>query len=56
MITCPICEHSMIWQSDFTCEEVFGCQCEEGIVSFHICSNCDARIQLTTNCQDEDQY
>ena len=38
-IICPYCGDTMIWQSDFNYDEVFGDE-GEGIVSYYHCSNC----------------
>jgi len=50
---CPICESQLGWIGDFTCDEVTGCECEEGIVGLWYCTgeNCDAQLQITTNCK-----
>ena len=51
-IICPYCGHSMIWQSDFNYDEVFG---GEGIVSYYYCFNCgcDAEFSLRTDNKEE---
>jgi hypothetical protein len=50
---CPICSNELTWQNDFTCEDVRGCTCEEGIVSHWICSECEAFIEVSYNCKDQ---
>jgi hypothetical protein len=52
MLKCPDCNVGMIWQSDFTCEDTDGCECENGIVSFHHCSECEELYTYTTNCDN----
>ena len=48
-IICPYCGHTMVWQSDFNYDEVFGEG--EGIVSYYYCFNCgcDAEFSLRTD-------
>lgn len=48
---CPVCSKLLHWIGDFTCDEVQGCECEEGIVGFYQCASCDAKVQITTNCK-----
>lgn len=49
-----ICEKcgstQIIWQSDFTCEDVYQCECDEGLVSFWICADCDQGYKMITDC------
>ena len=50
-IICPYCGHTMVWQSDFNYDDVFG----EGIVSYYYCFNCgcDAEFSLRTDYKEE---
>ena len=52
-IICPYCGHTMVWQSDFNYDEVFGEG--EGIVSYYYCFNCgcDAEFSLRTDKEEE---
>jgi hypothetical protein len=54
MTFCPHCgEKALGWHSDFTCEEVFMCSCEQGIVSLWSCFNCEADVQIRVYCIGE---
>lgn len=51
---CFRCGGPLVWQSDFTCEEVSLCGCEEGIVTFLECKgDCEASYQVTYGCKQE---
>ena len=53
-IICPYCGCTMIWQSDFNYDEVFGGE-GEGVVSYYQCSNCgcDAEFSLRTDKEED---
>ena len=53
-IICPYCGDSMVWQSDFNYDEVFGGE-GEGVVSYYHCDNCgcDAEFSLRTDNKEE---
>jgi hypothetical protein len=50
---CLFCSGGLIWQNDFTCEDVYFCTCESGIISFWDCPDCDARYQITLHCEGD---
>lgn len=51
-MNCPECNSQLGWQSDFMCDEVHGCECEDGIVSFQYCGECDDLYTYTTDCRN----
>jgi hypothetical protein len=50
---CLYCDNELIWQSDFTCDDVYQCACEEGLVTFWACSSCGADYQITLDCKGD---
>ena len=52
-MNCLYCNDSLIWQNDFSCEDIYFCSCEEGIITFYECSNCSAEYQITLNCKGD---
>lgn len=48
---CWWCGGKLIWQSDFTKEEVFGEG--EGMVTYLTCSECNAEVQYTTGMRND---
>ena len=32
------------------CEEVYGCECEQGVVGMYNCPRCKAHVEITTDC------
>lgn len=55
VVKCPRCQERMIWHSDFSCDEVYDCPCEEGIVSYHSCHKCNTKIELLTDCKGDEE-
>jgi hypothetical protein len=52
-----MCSGNLHWSSDFTCEERYGCDCEEGFVGNWYCCNCKAMFEILMNCRMyEDLY
>ena len=51
-IICPYCGHTMVWQSDFTYDEIF--DEGDGVVSYYHCGNCgcDAEFSLRTDREE----
>jgi len=45
MNKCWYCNHELIWQSDFDGNDIY--PDKKGIVSFLICSNCNAQVQYS---------
>jgi hypothetical protein len=45
------CGKKLIWQSDFMCDEVFGCGCSEGLVGYWYCEACEKLFTYMTNCK-----
>lgn len=52
---CSYCKaiNSLVWQSDFSYDEVFGEG--EGIVSFYTCNSCGAEVQYSLKDKEEDE-
>ena len=51
---CPICGNELRWSADFSCEDIFGCECGEGIVGEYSCAVCHAEITVQTDCKGEE--
>lgn len=53
---CPVCQNPLGWIGDFACDEVHGCECENGIVGYYECTSamCDAKVEITTNCSGDE--
>lgn len=49
-MNCYCCGHTLRWENDFTCQDVYFCECEQGIISFYSCDNCDAHYQIEKGC------
>lgn len=52
MPKCPSCNVEMIWQSDFMCDEVYGCECADGLVRVLCCSECDKMYNEIEGCEN----
>lgn len=50
---CPRCTSSLHWQSDFMCDEIYGCVCEKGVVGIYSCPYCKAHVEITTDCEGD---
>lgn len=52
---CSYCKgiNSLVWQSDFNYDEVFGEG--EGIVSFYTCRECGAEVQYSLRTEEEEE-
>lgn len=50
--TCLVCGHELVWQSDFSYDEVHGDG--EGIVSYWLCPHCGAMHEVSTRTDEEE--
>jgi hypothetical protein len=50
---CPRCTSPLHWQSDFMCDEMYGCVCEKGVVGIYNCPYCKAHVEITTDCEGD---
>ena len=51
---CPQCNDYLSWFCDNTCDEVYGCDCEFGLIGHYICNNEECSISLvvvTDSCE-----
>lgn len=51
---CPICTEPLYWSSDFICDEVYGCECRNGVVGMYNCPRCKAHVEVTTDCSSNE--
>lgn len=54
-MNCPRCKEKMQWVGDFACDEVHDECCGQGVVSYYNCKLCKVEIELTTDCQTEEE-
>jgi len=50
-VVCSMCNSDLHWSGNFTCEEVNGCECTNGVIGYWYCSKCKSQFEITTNCK-----
>jgi hypothetical protein len=50
---CTQCHEDLHLTVSFTCEDVNGCDCGEGMIYFYNCKDCNVQIEVTEDCKNQ---